>query len=599
MSEVMINVATEYDGKGLKQADKAFNLLTKKVAKFTSTLYLAHKAQQAMFDAMADEKATKVLAQNLKNLGMAYAVMPAEQFIKQMQRQTGILDDELRPAYATLARVTGDMAITQKTLALAFDISSGTGEDFTSVINALAQAYVGNTRGLRSLNIGLTQAQLQTKSFADLTDILTKQFQGAGAAALETYAGKYAVLKVAANDASEVIGKGFLDAIQTVSGSTGLEDFVNKIDSAAQKLAYFTQLAGASIATIINFVKTPFIGGEKAAAEAKRILEQVKAAQKTYAERNMKVWYPEGFQTPAMKKAAAAALARSKEILANNKKLTAEKNKQLAADKAMEAAKTALGQAGTIFDLERIGIQAAMMNQTLTENERKRLEIKQAMFDLQDAIDSKDTARIDAQTAILNGLVGQFSTMQKQSSLLGQIQGQLNDLGVNKELISILNLQQALDLLKQLNSTMLAPKTITGGGISGALSAANKPPSVSSNEWNSIIGDAANAEAESIVASSSLLAASSAAQTMAMSLIAQKVPVNQALSASRYTGQAMQWWAENQPSLSVAAPTQQPVVINITENAQGLVKVIMDATQDQSANGIPTFVNRNNKALAW
>ena len=96
MSNVLIRVASEYDGKGFKQADSGIQALTKSVAKFAGGLALAHKAQKAMFDYMADEKATKILAQNLKNVGLAYATQSAEEFIKAMQQQTGVLDDELR-----------------------------------------------------------------------------------------------------------------------------------------------------------------------------------------------------------------------------------------------------------------------------------------------------------------------------------------------------------------------------------------------------------------------------------------------------------------------------------------------------------------------
>ena len=561
MSNVLINVVSEFDQKGFKQADSSLNLLTKRVVKFTATLGLAHKAQQAVLDAMADEKATKILAQNLRNLGMAYAQVPAEQFIQQMQRQTGILDDELRPAYATLARVTGDMAKTQEILALAFDVSSGTGQDFQSVVNALSKAYVGNTKSLRSLNIGLTTAELQTKSFADITEILNKQFGGAGAASLETYAGKLAVLKAAAADASETIGVGFLSALQTTSGSTSIVELADKINNLAERTAALTRWMGYGAKSILTYIQA-FTDPRGALKNFRELQKQILADTKAWNERNMKVWYPEGYQTAEMKRAAAAALARSKQVLANNKKITAEKKKQTELEKLLGKANAMLNTAKGVFDLDQVSVAAAMANATLTENERKRLEIKQAIFSLEAAIDSQDQKRISAGTAILGGLLGQFATLQAQEGLLGQIKSSLEALGVNKDLINLANLQEALRLLQQMNLLMNGTKTPTA---STALAAPTGSPYVYSpisKPYPEMVG---NAQAD----------------------------LTNTLSAAA--------WDLHEKTISrTMNPNYTPTVnITVTENSKKLVDVIMDTVTDQSANGNLPYIVRNGQQLAW
>lgn len=596
MSNVLINVVSEFDAKGFKQADSSIAKLTKNVLKFTATLGLARKAQQAMFAAMADEKATKVLAQNLKNLGMAYATIPAEQFIKQMQRQTGILDDELRPAYATLARVTGDMAMTQKIMATAFDVSAGTGQDFSAVINTLSKAYQGNTRGLRTLNIGLSQAELQTKSFNDIIEILNKQFTGAGAASLDTYAGKFAILKVAAADASEVIGMELLNSIQTVSGSTSITELADKINNLAEGMGAVIRNAAIGAKAVLLYVQA-FTDPRGALKGFRELQDQIVADTKRWNERNMRVWYPEGFQTDAMKKSAAAALARSKQILANNKKLTAEKKKQLEVDKAIENAKKALGGAANLFDLDRVSVAAAMMNQTLTDNERKRLEIKQAIFNLEDAIDNKDAGRIEAATKILNGLVGQFAIMQNQASLLGQIRAAYDALGINKDLINIKNLQEALDLLLRINAATGSKVNLPSS--SGILTQSNRPPSVSPEDWKKVITDLDNAAQETVVTTAATSAISTMAQNMAIGLIKGGQSVGSALSASRYTGQALDWWNKQQAAMTASGSNAPVVNISITDSANDLVKIIYDTVTDQSANGNQPYIVRNGQQLAW
>ncbi len=564
MSNVLINVVSEFDQKGFKQADSSLNLLTKRVVKFTATLGLAHKAQQAVLDAMADEKATKILAQNLRNLGMAYAQIPAEQFIQQMQRQTGILDDELRPAYATLARVTGDMAKTQEILALAFDVSSGTGQDFQSVVNALSKAYVGNTKSLRSLNIGLTTAELQTKSFADITEILNKQFGGAGAASLETYAGKLAVLKAAAADASETIGVGFLSALQTTSGSTSIVELADKINNLAERTAALTRWMGYGAKSILTYIQA-FTDPRGALKNFRELQKQILADTKAWNERNMKVWYPEGYQTAEMKRAAAAALARSKQVLANNKKITAEKKKQTELEKLLGKANDMLNTAKGVFDLDQVSVAAAMANTTLTENERKRLEIKQAIYALEGAIDSQDQKRIESGTKVLGGLLTQFATLQAQDTLLGQVKKSYDALGMNKDLINLTNLQEALRLLQQMNALMNGTKTPT---TATSLSAALNPtgsPYVYSPISKPYIEMGGNAWVD---------------------------------ATSKIAAQA---WDDHEKTISrTMNPNYQPTVnVMVTENSKKLVDVIMETVTEQSASGNPPFVGRVGESFAW
>jgi hypothetical protein len=60
--------------------------------------------------------------------------------ISRLQTLTGVADDKLRPAYATLLRSTGDMTKANDDLALALDISAGTGKDLETVAKAIAKA---------------------------------------------------------------------------------------------------------------------------------------------------------------------------------------------------------------------------------------------------------------------------------------------------------------------------------------------------------------------------------------------------------------------------------------------------------------------------
>ncbi|NCX06190.1 MAG: hypothetical protein EBW68_10490, partial [Actinobacteria bacterium] len=170
-----------------------------------------------------DDRAIRVLRTNLKNLGLAYQSANADNFIATMEKQAAISDDLLRPAYAQLAKVTLSTTKTQDLMALAFDVSAANGIDFASTVDILANAYVGNYKGLKQLYTGLTQAQLASKSFEEIQAILTKQSKGAGKAAIDTYAGSVDKLSIAADNAKESIGKGLVDLFAALAGNGNID----------------------------------------------------------------------------------------------------------------------------------------------------------------------------------------------------------------------------------------------------------------------------------------------------------------------------------------------------------------------------------------
>lgn len=401
---VQIDIVGQFSGKrAFKEADTAVGALTKSAAKLAASLGVVRLAQKSMLNAMADQKAAKILAQNLKNIGLAYAQIPAEQFIQNMQKQTGILDDELRPAFAQLARVTGSIAKSQELMGLAFDVSAGSGQDFSRVIDALSQAYVGNTKGLKSLNIGLTQAELKSKSFAEISEILNKQFGGAGAASLDTYAGKLALLKVAAADASETIGMSLLDALTKVSGSTGMQDFISKIDTAAGKIADLITL-GSRVVQVFQAIGSPSKGigdlSNRLSGLFKRFASEDLAKTAAKANAGMSMWRPQGYQSPAEKKAEADARKRANELLAAQKSAN-----KLALNNAK------LQKAAAVFDMKKIQITAALKSATDQET-ITRLKLMLAIENEQGDLAEKLSKKLDEITEKNKSLKRDFDEWQ-------------------------------------------------------------------------------------------------------------------------------------------------------------------------------------------
>ena len=180
MSNVIINIAAEFTGKkGFKDADKATDKLNSGVKKLGKTLALTFgtaailafgKASVKAF--VEDDKAAKALGKTLENLGLAYGsnTGTVNGFINRLEASTGVLDDELRPAMDRLLRATGDVTKSQELLGLALDIAAGTGKSVTQVTQSLQKAYLGQTQALVRLGVGLSKAELESSSFAEIQD---------------------------------------------------------------------------------------------------------------------------------------------------------------------------------------------------------------------------------------------------------------------------------------------------------------------------------------------------------------------------------------------------------------------------------------------
>lgn len=103
--------------------------------------------------AVEDAKAQALLAKQLETTTGANKdqIKSVENSISKWQVQTGILDDELRPAYATLIRSTGDVTSANKLMAIALDASAATGKSLESVTLAMGKSFNGSDTALIKL----------------------------------------------------------------------------------------------------------------------------------------------------------------------------------------------------------------------------------------------------------------------------------------------------------------------------------------------------------------------------------------------------------------------------------------------------------------
>ena len=491
---VVINLAAEYTGnKAFKQADTAVGKLSNSVKSLAKTFGLAFGTtavlaygKAAVKAAAADQKAQKQLALALKNVGLERDAASAESYIQRLQSEFGVVDDLLRPSYQQLAVATRNTAETQRLMGLALDLSASTGKDLSAVTGALSKAYLGNNTALSKLGVGISKADLKTKSFKEITDELAKTFKGSAAASAATFAGSMAKLGVASENVKEIIGTGIIDALLMLSD----DKTVDNLATSMQDLATYTGDVIRGIGVLTAAIKNiPGLGGLNGAAIVQAIpilgsyitlLNQAGAKARRIAEVGAQ---RNPIQAGTYLKTQIKITKLTKEEAAAQAKILADKKLGAAIDKA----NLALNKGTDLFNMDAIQLNAAMLNQAeqlgkvtntaqllAITNDITRLKIKQDIANLEDAIASKDTARIEAATKQLNEDLKILGTLQKQDIKLADIKSILDKI-VPKDLINLANLDAAIAKLNAMSNITGQPK-ITGAGASkGGVSSAGIP----------------------------------------------------------------------------------------------------------------------------
>ena len=498
MSNIVIDIAAQFTGKGaFKQAETSTEKLTAGVKSLAKTLGVAFSATAVLNYAKAsvraaaeDEKAQKQLALALKNVGLGRDAATAEGFIQKLEKEFGILDDNLRPAYQTLAVATRDSAQAQKLLQLALDISASKSLDLGQVSNALSKAFLGNTTALGKLNTGISKADLKTKSFEQITAELSKTFAGSATESANTFQGSIDKLSVASNNAKEIIGQGLIAAIQGLSEEDGINDLTDDIENFATEVSKSIQALGLLLGLLDKvpelLAKTggPLFKLPKALTGGIFDIDKLLQFTSVGALGGIFDMFNKG---GGGGDTTAAGLAHLSELeakytaatLATSKKLTAEELKQLKAKQlkaAIDKANLALNKGENVFNMEKIQLAAAEKNaaeqlgkvtsqaQLLQiTNDLARVSLKQSILDLEDAIASKDVAAITAATNKLNADLKIVGALTNQKVKLSEIEDILKAI-VPKDLINLANLDAALAKLKMIGAGGTGAGTSTGTG---------------------------------------------------------------------------------------------------------------------------------------
>ena len=522
MSDVSINIVSQFLGqKAFDKAGNSANKLAGTVKKALIGVGFEEFARRSINAFAANEKEMATLANTLKNLGLEMQNASVASYLDKLALGTGALKSDLVPAFQTLATTTKDVADATTLLNLAMDVSAGSTNSLDSVVNALTKGYKGNLTSLGKLNVGIDKTMLATGDLQTVIDYLSKTFSGQADTAANTFANKVLRIKTAVEDAQEAFGKGLVDSLTILTGS-------KSIDELQKKIINFGTQAGNAFRTLAGFIKsnetplktlaalmTGLFIGSKITAGIYAVAGAFKALSATMLIlRNTAIgaYIAEmAVLNPLAGLAAAAGIAatiygviKSLDMLSGSfdavaksattmdttaashlatlnkefgvttklvkykKILTAEEIKAANAAKlkaAIARAELALGKGTDVFDMEKIQLQAAEINQAqqlgkvtsqaqllAITNDLARLQVKKDILALEDAIASGDIKAIEAATNKLNADMKVLGALNGQELKLKDIKTILDTI-VPKDLINLENLNEAIRLLGDISKS--------------------------------------------------------------------------------------------------------------------------------------------------
>lgn len=389
---IKYSIITAYSNKGVAQAQKGLDKLGKAFKKTSLARKLTFAAMGASFVALAkssaeaaiaDEKSIKTLAFTLDNLGRSFQQVPIENFIERLSRSSAVADQVLRSSFGQLLSVTNDLGKSYEALTLATDIAAITGDDFTTITDALTKGFAGQTGALKKLIPGLDQAALKAGDMAKLMEQLNNTFGGASKNNITTYAGQLAILKISAGKALENIGKGLISFLKGFTKTNSITD-----------LGLAIEALGTTIGDIFRglpvYIKTFFASTDKAFQDSwfgrNVLLPLIKALGK-------------GLSDAADAASAAGKRIRALETAGGWGRLfdtTVIKKFNKETNKTTDAMKKAAANAKLqgMFDIDAIQIEAALKGK-ISELDRARLLSMKALKTEDQSDDIKALERLE------------------------------------------------------------------------------------------------------------------------------------------------------------------------------------------------------------
>jgi hypothetical protein len=525
---IQIIVGADYNDKDLKRAQRDLDKLKGEAAKsagpfqrlgatFRNNLGPALAAAGIAAGALAvklgidgvkaaieDQKSVEVLAQTLRNLGKAHEAAGVEDYIAQLESATGVVDEQLRPAFGKLVMATGDVTEAQRRMGQAMDIAIGVGQDLNSVLKAVARAMAtGRSGTLARYGIIMDQNTIATRGFGAALDEAAAKFTGMAEKEAKTLEGRMRILGVEVQNLKEAFGYGFLNGIG--DAGDGLDSMAQAMRDLRPALETLGQATGelvkglgdlvywfgeiipetnhATKAARENAEAQAFQGDAARALQGDifalfRWLGRMRDINEGLEKSNGRVAYTSGTVAAAIaagESATRSAIPPTEEMIeALEAEADAAEKAALEFDKLAAAIKrtgTITSYQASIDKLKKTLVDTKGATSVLTEEGRKSVA---AYVDLAKSageyIESLDSTAQKARTAdeVLGTLRQQLGKTkmdpQTQQALLDPFQGLIDDL--RESGINVDRLQEKLDRLKSKNITVTTDFRFTGANKS-------------------------------------------------------------------------------------------------------------------------------------
>ena len=241
-AEVVIAGSYKNLAKSTRGATKELNIFEKNAKKISMAVSAAfagialagiNMLADALVDmakaAAEDRKSMALLNKTLENNWGAteQTTKAVDDYITSVSYMTGIVDDNLRPAFAKIVRVTKDSSKAQTAFARVLDISAGTGKDLNAVAQAYSKYLGGNKTALDKLVPGLKDA-------GDKLGFLDEKYAGLAKVAGEN--DPFARINVVMGEFQEKIGKAFLPLIDKLAAWLTSPEATAQMDKFAESV---------------------------------------------------------------------------------------------------------------------------------------------------------------------------------------------------------------------------------------------------------------------------------------------------------------------------------------------------------------------------
>jgi len=253
---VVIDIAAQFTGKrAFAQAENAADKLGRTVKHALIGVGVAAFAKSAITAFAENEKQLNLFKNSLRSIGFEFATNDSLAFLNTLKLQYGVADNQLIPAYEQLLTTTRSLAASQNLTNIALDIAARQGISVTQAADALSKAYLGNTKAVGTLGLGISKATLASGDFSKILKEITAITKGAASTAANTFAGKLARIKVAADQAKESIGAGLVEALMQITKSVDIEQLQTKIINFGESAADVLTKMGKLISDNIELLK--------------------------------------------------------------------------------------------------------------------------------------------------------------------------------------------------------------------------------------------------------------------------------------------------------------------------------------------------------